>query len=195
MIFTGVKSITIPEGSVKKITANGVVLWEKKAGYINMIPLATAADGKTIYGSDYNGDGVNDGYLKGQRLSSSGSTASGVALPMATSGFIPVKEGDTFRIKNVIGIKGANSYIITYNLKSDGTYTKIAHEQYPAGNSVDYLTGQSTSHSWFIWDSVTESYSVIINSANGFGTGFNALRFSGGITDATIVTINQEITD
>jgi hypothetical protein len=29
MIFARVKSITIPEGSVKKITANGVVLWEK----------------------------------------------------------------------------------------------------------------------------------------------------------------------
>ena len=27
--FTGVKAITIPEGSVKKISANGVVLWEK----------------------------------------------------------------------------------------------------------------------------------------------------------------------
>ena len=27
--FAGVKSITIPEGSVKKITAKGVVLWEK----------------------------------------------------------------------------------------------------------------------------------------------------------------------
>lgn len=28
MIFSGVKSITIPEGKVKKITAGGVVLWE-----------------------------------------------------------------------------------------------------------------------------------------------------------------------
>ena len=32
--FTGVKAITIPEGSVKKITSNGVVLWEKVMGRI-----------------------------------------------------------------------------------------------------------------------------------------------------------------
>lgn len=34
MIFSGVKSITIPEGKVKKITAGGVVLWEAVMGRI-----------------------------------------------------------------------------------------------------------------------------------------------------------------
>ena len=34
--FTGFKAITIPEGSVKKITAGGVVLWEKPSGYTNL---------------------------------------------------------------------------------------------------------------------------------------------------------------
>ena len=37
MDFSGVKSITIPEGSVKKIVANGVTLWEK-ISYTNQIP-------------------------------------------------------------------------------------------------------------------------------------------------------------
>ena len=42
--FGSVKSLTIPEGSVKKITANGVVFWEKPATYIN---LATPNDTNT----------------------------------------------------------------------------------------------------------------------------------------------------
>lgn len=36
MDFAGIKSLAIPEGSVKKITAGGVVLWEKPASYINL---------------------------------------------------------------------------------------------------------------------------------------------------------------
>lgn len=34
--FDSIKSITIPEGNVKKITANGVVLWEKQVAYTNL---------------------------------------------------------------------------------------------------------------------------------------------------------------
>lgn len=34
--FTGVKAITIPEGIVKKITANGVTIWEKPVSFINL---------------------------------------------------------------------------------------------------------------------------------------------------------------
>lgn len=42
--FTGVKAITIPEGSVKKITRGSTVLWEKPTvsqGYIVVFPETT----------------------------------------------------------------------------------------------------------------------------------------------------------
>lgn len=36
MIFSSLKSLAIPEGSVKRITQDGTVLWEKPASYINL---------------------------------------------------------------------------------------------------------------------------------------------------------------
>jgi hypothetical protein len=58
--FTGVKAITIPEGSVKKITRGATVLWEKPSGdnndnyeYIVVLPLTTIdtnIDDGTSYG-------------------------------------------------------------------------------------------------------------------------------------------------
>lgn len=44
--FTGVKAITIPEGSVKKITASGILLWENKPSYTNIIDTIGYTDGK-----------------------------------------------------------------------------------------------------------------------------------------------------
>ena len=47
--FTGVKSISIPEGIVKQITrkSDGVILF--KSGPKNWIPYSTTTDGKTIF--------------------------------------------------------------------------------------------------------------------------------------------------
>lgn len=158
-------------------------------GYTNVLSTAKGTDGTTIYGGDYNGDGVNDGYLTQRRLSSSGSDSSAGA-PMCASGFISVKDGDIVRLKNIIGVQGSTAYIITYNL-AGGTATKITHNTLPGGNNVDYITG-TVGQAYMVWDSTTESYSIALNSTT-FGTGFNAFRFSSGITSETIVTVNQEI--
>ena len=72
--FTGVKAITIPEGKVKKITSNGVVLW--KGGHTNLVPLSTEADGVTIYNGGL-------GYKNGYRIRSGGAEgATGVGSCM-----------------------------------------------------------------------------------------------------------------
>lgn len=60
--FSTVKSVIIPEGKVKQISKDGVVLW--KGGYKNLVPTATDLDG-----SIYNGVG----YKAKQRINSSGS--------------------------------------------------------------------------------------------------------------------------
>lgn len=87
MDFTKVKSMTIPEGTVKKIEVGGVVLW--KSGYTNLVPLSTEADGKTIYNS---GLGYKDGY----RVRSGGAEAS--ASYGTCTGYIPYKQGDKLYI-------------------------------------------------------------------------------------------------
>ena len=100
--FTGVKAITIPEGSVKKITRNGVTLWEK-ISFVNQIPISTDTNG-----SIYNGTG----YKTGSRINSSGNVASidNPSAPKApfVTGFIPCKQGDIIRLKNCF-IPGRNA--------------------------------------------------------------------------------------
>lgn len=87
MDFPKVKSMTIPEGTVKKIEVGGVVLW--KSGYTNLVPLSTETDGKTIYNG---GKGYKDGY----RVRSGG--AEGGSTYCTCTGYIPYKQGDKLYI-------------------------------------------------------------------------------------------------
>lgn len=63
MDFSNVKSITIPEGKVKRILSGSTVLWQ--SGYTNLVPLSTEADDKTIYNGGL-------GYKNGYRIRSGG---------------------------------------------------------------------------------------------------------------------------
>lgn len=89
MIFSTIKTITIPEGAVKKITVGGAVLWEEPASYKNWVFYSTEADGETIYNG---GKGYKDGY----RIRSGGAEAQ-VSYGVCT-GYIPYKQGDKLYI-------------------------------------------------------------------------------------------------
>ena len=86
MNFASVKKIVIPEGEVKQIECNGVVLW--KSGYKNWVKYSTEADGKTIYNGGL-------GYKEGYRIRSGGAEAE--ASAGSCTGFILVKGGDIVR--------------------------------------------------------------------------------------------------
>ena len=169
------------------------ILTEKEVGsgpaYTNRLPLATDTDRATIYGGDYNGDGVNDGYITGYRLSSSGSVAT-LANACAT-GYIPVTENAVVRIKGVTPIQASSDcYVITY----DSANTKIAHKPLPkASGNTDWSTNANTNTQYKDYYNYTDGViTITLNSV--FGTGFNAIRFSAGtITAETIVTVNEEI--
>lgn len=186
--FTGVKAITIPEGKAKKITrkSDGVVLWEGKSGYTNLLPLATDTDRNTIF----NGKG----YITGYRISGSSGNLS-QASEMCASGFITGKVGDVLRIKGAKPKKGTASYVLTYN----NSNVKVGYKEIGQDDSttpppwVDkdlHIYGYGCAN----YDKNTDILTIILDSAT-FGTGWNAIRFSAGtITDDTIVTINEEIT-
>lgn len=157
--------------------------------YINRLPEAKAEDRTAIYGADYNGDTINDGYLTGYRLSSSGtnSTLDGACV----SGFIAVKPGDIVRIKGATPILGTSDcYVITY--KSDNT--KVAHKQLPkASENTDWSTNANTNATYNGYYNYTDGV-ITITLNDNFGTDFDAIRFSAGTISAdTIVTVNQEI--
>lgn len=63
----------------------------------NLIPLATDASG-AIYGGDYNGDGVNDGYKTSTRIGSDGTDRS--SGNHCATGFIPITVGDKLYFEN-----------------------------------------------------------------------------------------------
>ena len=183
MNFKTLKSLSIPEGIVTQISSGGKTFWSAaKEAIKNLLPTATDTDRKTIYGGDYNGDGVNDGYITGKRLSSSGSVST--LTGMCCSGFIPAKEGDILRIKGISPKSGTASYVITYNSSNN----KIAHQSIYQGGS-DWSNSTSAP-----WQSYSNGVLTITLSSGYFGTGFDAIRFSAGVIDTdTIATINQEI--
>ena len=87
MDFASVKSITIPEGKVKRIEIDGVVIWQSEPK--NWVKYSTTEDGVTIYNK---GLGYKDGY----RVRSGGteSTQSGGSC----TGYIPYVKGDKLYI-------------------------------------------------------------------------------------------------
>lgn len=121
MDFSNIKAITIPEGNVKKITSNGVVLW--KGGYTNLVDTATTTPGGTeIYG------GV--GYKNGWRWSSSSKADKNDSAYGRATGWMLYKQG-LLRIKN-FGVDrddyGYAGYAVGGYLalhKTNGTYQTI----------------------------------------------------------------------
>lgn len=86
--FSSYYKLTIPEGTVKRITdANGVVLWESKP--MNQVRLSTEANSTAIYNG---GKGYKDGY----RVRSGGAEAE--AWWITITGYIPYKKGDKLYI-------------------------------------------------------------------------------------------------
>lgn len=87
-----VRVINVGRGSARNLAIPDVVT------YTNQLRKALTLDGTAIFGEDYNGDGVPDGYKRDTRTSSSGDTA---AAGWCVTGLIPAKKGDILRFKNM----------------------------------------------------------------------------------------------
>lgn len=180
------KLYVLPDGFIY-----AYMLTEKEVegdGYTNLLPSSTK-------GSDQvNGWQEGKGYTQNARLSgSSGSVSTNytAVAGMCASGFIPATVGDVIRIKNFSSPQGAAAYVITYS----GT-TRVANVAFPVEMSDG--TWPSTEQAIPSWMTVEgektkAGVTTITLDSTNFGTGFNAVRFSGKITDDTIVTVNEEI--
>lgn len=154
--------------------------------YTNLLPTAVDTDG-SIFGEDYNGDGVNDGYKKPARLSGSSGNVSTSTGDFCASGFMsPLKEGDVIRLKNTKPQKGVSAYLITYN-----DTTKVAYKEL-LQDDTGTTWANNAAAPWQHYDAEQNILTLTVSSEN-FGTGFNRFRISGVFTDETIITINEEI--
>lgn len=188
MIFKGVKAITIPEGSVKKITSGGVVLWAKKAGYTNVLPLAQGYASS----SPYVGSDGSVGYGNNMRISTSSASATYMKAQTGvdTTGMIPVKRGDVIRFKNCnFKVTPSNTYgtrLQGYNSSKavisafNGISTSIPN-RLPYVVSGDEIV-QITLEPKAAWTSSGIDDVAYIQFATD------------GLDETSIITINEEIT-
>ena len=164
--FSEIKGVAIPDGDVVKIEINGTLVW--KAGPTNWVPLSINADG-----SAYN-NGL--GYTDNTRLNSSAAevTLSGYVV----CGYIPVKPGDTVRVKGITwdSATQTGSYFWTF----DSSFTK-QKQQRPNGGSSDITVSNSNGVvSFKLAASMTDCAYFRISS---YGSGADL-----------IITVNEEIT-
>lgn len=141
-------------------------------GYTNLLPLSVNADG-----SDYKGTNGEDGYKAGYKMS--GSTGNESQTTGAyCSGFMPVTLNDEVRIKNVVMSDTASVNNLVFY---DANKTRLTGLAGLAGSFTALVEVEGDVHSFkpATWPST--------NSVAFF-------RFScGGISDDTIVTVNEEI--
>lgn len=176
MNFASVKKIVIPEGVVKKIECNGVVLWKS---FTNLVPTSIDTDG-----SIYNG-GL--GYKNGYRIRSSG--AEGTATNGACTGFIPLKANDVVRL---------SGYDANYNTTAnainvyDAKFSNLGQVTPTFPTSGYNLFG---TYKEYGWHSVVENPNGVYVWTVPPVTDIAYMRVSGYTTDGSkmIVTVNEEI--
>lgn len=154
---------------------------------INQIPISTDGSGN-IYGEDYNGDGVNDGYKVDTRVSGGNEQgASGVT----TTGYIPANEGDIFYFKNMTLLKSSsNKYACRFSM-----FDVLGSSNQNNVEGAD-VAGQSTHAEYFTYDASgnVTSFRVPTGWFKGSGTTVQYIRIGAGYIGAdSIVSRNIPI--
>lgn len=167
--------------SIAKVTGNIVitaVAEETVVEVINQIPISTDADGNLFVGT--NGEA---GYKTGYRMSlSSGNETA--AEGYECTGFIPVKQGDVVRIKNISVTSENSTNAIFYNSEKQ-TYSTASTQGATLYNI--FVTNGTENNGVY-----TATFSSNIHSAIDDNLAYIRIG-SKEITNDSILTVNQEI--
>ncbi len=181
MMFSDLKSLTIPEGEVTKIAVGGVTIWENMK---NWVKFSTEADGVTIYNG---GLGYKDGY----RIRSGGAEAS--IDGASCTGFIPLKAGDVVRMSGYDALyDGSQNAINVYNADKENLGQAVGN----AAASGYGIFANSGSYPSYGWASVTENPDGVYVWVAPPHDPIAFMRVTGYTLDEgskMIVTVNQEI--
>lgn len=175
VVTMGGSSVSVSGGNINiaNVTGNIVITAVAEVtapSYTNLLPLSVDASG-----NDFVGTNGEDGYKTGYRINSSGveKAQSGVMC----TGFMPyTSDADTIYIKGItLESSGSYNTIAFYDASKTHIKTLFISEV----NAAFTLNGD-------VW--------TIIPNVQTLLNGVAFFRFSvGSITDATIVTVNQEI--
>lgn len=173
--FTGVKAITIPEGSVAKITrkSDGVMLWEKPVAFKNYAePLPNNTTDTTKW-------------VNGYRFSSGGISAqAGTTL----SNIIPITYGDVIRIKGVTLRNSADRWQFGF-IQVGQTVETLAVGYY----NTDYKAGAITYLKYNGYENGVYTYTVTPETWGHTPKSFRFAMPTPANANDVIITINQEI--
>lgn len=185
--FSGVKAISVPEGSVSRILWGSTVLWKKPSSYTNLVPLSTDTDG-----SIYNGCG----YKENVRLSSSGGVSSSAQNGSVTTGFIPFHgDGDIVRMKGVewktAAADGHGHYYINYYDADKNFLVYLSAGEHENYTHVVTVTRDSNGIETVTWN---KDYGTTNTTLQGVRSASYIRINAYGNGEDMIVTINEEIT-
>jgi hypothetical protein len=127
---------------IPSVTGAVVITVIAKAPDVNLVSLATKADGSTPFGEDYNSDGIADGYQKGMFIGSSSEiTTDAVADGVCTGWIALVPYNKTITIKNVstTAVNWSDARIIgcrTMAVTDARTTIKFAASDAPNGEDI-----------------------------------------------------------
>ena len=190
MDLSKIKSITIPEGKVKKITRkiDGTVLW--KSGYKNWVKYSTEADGITIYNGGL-------GYKDRLRVRSGGQEAENNGS--SCTGYILAKGGDTIRlsgyevstesVSNAINVFDKNFTVLGQIVSNNSTWgygffqgsTENSWNEYNWGNAKGVKEEKTGVWAWTVPPDTSIAFIRVTGDTGNDGS-------------TMIVTVNEEIT-
>ena len=167
--FKNLKKLTIGGVELKQLFINGIQVW-KAVSYTNLIPISTDASGAAF---------SDTGYVTHTSLNSDGTT--GYYWDFETTGFMPCKVGDIVRLKSVGFSKTTNSgsnRIVFYNS------SKAVIKSYNGAQTYDPSATVDSNGNW-------TQFKV---PSTAPGCAYFRLCCN-GITESSIITVNEEITD
>jgi hypothetical protein len=186
-VTMGGQAVSVSGGNINIASVIGdivitAVAEEAAVEVVNQIPISTNANGSLFVGT--NGE---KGYKTGVRLSlSSGGETTSSASNYEVTGFIPVKNGDVIRIKNIDLTNENSTNVVAYDsnknpIKSGSTHgTSLYNAFVTNGLEANGVYTSTVSDHW----------------SNSFdeGMGLAFIRIgSKSITADSILTVNQEI--
>ena len=180
MDFSEIKSVTIPEGEVTKITSGSTVLWEAIT-YKNWVKYSTEADDTTIYNGGL-------GYKNGYRLRSGG--LEGEASHASHTGYIPIKANDIIYLSGYSVLNNTTANAINVY---DSTHTNIGQI---SGNGAVYGVFNTSGGLTYGWSSIVENPAGIYKWIAPPYESIAYMRVTGdtvGDGSKMIVTVNEEI--
>lgn len=188
MDFSTVKSLTIPEGEVTKITFKSTVLWEAVT-YTDQVPISTDTDGSIFNGT---------GYIDNRRLSSSGGLSSSAQNGSVTTGFIPFPDGDKTYIRmNGVEWKNATAnysghYYINYYDANKKFLCYLSSQEHGGLTHVVTVTRDSNGVETVKW---SETYGTTNTTLQAVRNQAKFIRITAHGKGANMdVTINEEMT-